>query len=44
MSMHAAPPALLIPETAPFSPEQRAWLSGYFAALLSPDLSGATPL
>jgi sulfite reductase (NADPH) flavoprotein alpha-component len=44
MTMHAPPPALLVPETAPFSPEQRAWLSGYFAALLSPDLSGATPL
>ncbi|HEX8166327.1 MAG TPA: sulfite reductase subunit alpha [Beijerinckiaceae bacterium] len=44
MTMHAAPPALLVPENAPFSPEQRAWLSGYFAALLSPDLAGATPL
>ncbi|HEX2725288.1 MAG TPA: sulfite reductase subunit alpha, partial [Beijerinckiaceae bacterium] len=37
MTMHAPPPALLIPETAPFSAEQRAWLSGYFAALLAPD-------
>jgi sulfite reductase (NADPH) flavoprotein alpha-component len=44
MTMHAPPPALLIPESAPFSPEQRAWLSGYFAALLAPDLAGATPL
>ncbi len=44
MTMHAAPPTLLIPESAPFSPDQRAWLSGYFAALLSPELSGATPL
>ena len=35
--MHAAPPTLLIPESAPFSPDQRAWLSGYFAALLSPE-------
>ena len=35
MTMHAAPPTLLIPESAPFSPDQRAWLSGYFAALLS---------
>jgi len=42
--MHAAAPTLLIPESAPFSPDQRAWLSGYFAALLSPGLSGATPL
>jgi sulfite reductase (NADPH) flavoprotein alpha-component len=44
MTMHAPPPALLVPENAPFSPEQRAWLSGYFAALLAPDLAGATPL
>ncbi|HEX8664382.1 MAG TPA: sulfite reductase subunit alpha [Beijerinckiaceae bacterium] len=44
MTMHAPPPALLIPESAPFSPEQRAWLSGYFAALIAPDLAGATPL
>src|SRR5829696_1531704 len=44
MTMHAAPPTLLIPESAPFSPDQRAWLSGYFAALLSPDLGGATPI
>ena len=43
MTMHTPPPALLIPETAPFSPEQRAWLSGYFAALLAPD-SNAMPL
>src|SRR5215207_9945585 len=38
--MHAPPPALLIPETAPFSPEQRAWLTGYFSALLAPDANG----
>ncbi|MFL5225755.1 MAG: sulfite reductase subunit alpha [Microvirga sp.] len=44
MTMHAASPTLLIPGSAPFSPDQRAWLSGYFAALLSPGLSGATPL
>src|SRR5215218_9789547 len=44
MTMHAAPPTLLVPESAPFSPDQRAWLSGYFAALLSPGGSGATPL
>jgi sulfite reductase (NADPH) flavoprotein alpha-component len=37
MTMHAPPPALLIPESAPFSPEQRAWLTGYFSALLAPD-------
>jgi sulfite reductase (NADPH) flavoprotein alpha-component len=43
MTMHTPPPALMIPETAPFSPEQRAWLSGYFAALLAPD-AAAMPL
>ena len=43
MTMHAPPPALLIPETAPFSPEQRAWLSGYISALLAPE-AGAMPL
>ena len=33
------PPASvpLIPESAPFSPEQRAWLNGFFAGLLSLD-------
>src|SRR5215207_3453100 len=41
--MHAPPPALLIPESAPFSTEQRAWLTGYFSALLAPD-AGAIPL
>jgi sulfite reductase (NADPH) flavoprotein alpha-component len=30
----------LIPESAPFSPEQRQWLSGFFSAALSP---GAVP-
>jgi sulfite reductase (NADPH) flavoprotein alpha-component len=44
MTMHLAPPALLVPESAPFSPEQRAWLSGYFAALLAPDAPGAAPV
>ncbi len=27
----------MIPEGAPFSPEQRAWLNGFFAGLLSLD-------
>ncbi|NNM74046.1 sulfite reductase subunit alpha [Enterovirga aerilata] len=44
MTMHAAPPTFIIPETAPFSAEQRAWLSGCFAALLAPASPGATPL
>ncbi len=29
--------APMIPESAPFSPEQRAWLNGFFAGLLSAD-------
>ena len=44
MMMHAAPPVFVVPETAPFSHEQRAWLSGYLAALLAPDGQAATPL
>jgi sulfite reductase (NADPH) flavoprotein alpha-component len=37
--MNASPPPIpsLIPETAPFSPEQRAWLNGFFAGLVSLD-------
>ena len=33
----AAPsePQMIIPESAPFSPEQRAWLSGFFAASIA---------
>lgn len=40
------PPPLpsLVPETAPFSEEQRAWLNGFFAGLISLDQSGVTPL
>jgi sulfite reductase (NADPH) flavoprotein alpha-component len=40
------PPPLpsLVPETAPFSDEQRAWLNGFFAGLISLDGSGITPL
>ncbi|MEF3366732.1 sulfite reductase subunit alpha [Methylocystis sp. 9N] len=34
----------LVPESAPFSPEQRAWLNGFFAALIAPDQSAVTPL
>src|SRR5215471_4796379 len=39
------PPPLptLIPETAPFSPEQRSWLNGFLAGLLSLE-SGVNPL
>ena len=39
------PPAQLqiIPETAPFSQEQRSWLNGFFAGLVSLD-NAVTPL
>ncbi len=44
--MNASPPPIpsLIPETAPFSPEQRAWLNGFFAGLVSLDGAGVTAL
>jgi sulfite reductase (NADPH) flavoprotein alpha-component len=36
MTMQSPPPGTpLIPETAPFSADQRAWLNGFFAGLLS---------
>jgi sulfite reductase (NADPH) flavoprotein alpha-component len=48
--MRASSASSMIPETAPFSPEQRAWLNGFFAGLLSLDakagaaaLDGAMP-
>src|SRR6185436_12129368 len=45
MSQTVAPPiAALVPETAPFSPEQRAWLNGFFAGLVSLDGAGVTAL
>ena len=42
---HTTPPPIpsLIPESAPFSPEQRTWLNGFFAGLLSLD-GGFNPL
>ncbi|HWG05020.1 MAG TPA: (Fe-S)-binding protein, partial [Beijerinckiaceae bacterium] len=39
-----AVPILVIPENAPFTPEQRAWLSGFLAATLLPDAQAATAL
>jgi sulfite reductase (NADPH) flavoprotein alpha-component len=45
--MSFAPPAQplsLLPESAPFTPEQRAWLNGFFAGLISVDGSAVTPL
>ncbi len=38
-----APLPSLVPETAPFTPEQRAWLNGFFAGLVSLD-GGVTAL
>src|SRR4030088_3592874 len=40
------PPQLpsLLPESAPFTPQQRAWLNGFFAGMLSVDGSAVTPL
>src|SRR6185503_2747693 len=36
---------IMIPEGAPFSPEQRSWLNGFFAGLLSLDAkAGAAPI
>jgi sulfite reductase (NADPH) flavoprotein alpha-component len=44
MSVSTRPPfANLIAENAPFTPEQREWLNGFFAGLLSLD-GGVTPL
>lgn len=43
----SVPPAIsFFPETAPFSEEQRAWLNGFFAGILSPQglPSGVSPL
>ena len=38
------PLAMLIPETAPFTPEQRTWLNGFFAGLVSLDVPAITAL
>ncbi|MGD9766413.1 MAG: sulfite reductase subunit alpha [Pseudolabrys sp.] len=45
MTQHAASPSVeLVPETAPFTPEQRSWLNGFFAGLVSLDGAGITAL
>lgn len=41
---HATPPQSLIPASAPFSEEQRAWLNGFFAACLVSENAAVTPL
>jgi len=44
MTQSTTPPIpTLLPESAPFTPEQRTWLNGFFAGLLSVD-GGVTPL
>jgi sulfite reductase (NADPH) flavoprotein alpha-component len=45
MTQSLPPPfPTLVPETAPFSPEQRAWLNGFFAGFVSLDGAGVTVL
>jgi sulfite reductase (NADPH) flavoprotein alpha-component len=45
VSQTVAPPIpSLVPETAPFSAEQRAWLNGFFGGLVSLDGAGVTAL
>jgi sulfite reductase (NADPH) flavoprotein alpha-component len=45
MTQSLAPPfPTLVPETAPFSPEQRAWLNGFLAGLVTLDGAGVTAL
>src|SRR6185436_14178643 len=38
------PPTSLIPENAPFTPEQRQWLNGFLAGFVSLETSGVTAL
>ncbi len=45
MSKNLPPPIpALLPEAAPFTPEQRAWLNGFFAGWLGLDNGGVTAL
>jgi sulfite reductase (NADPH) flavoprotein alpha-component len=45
MTHNPPPPKLsLLPDNAPFTPEQRAWLDGFFIAALGLSDSGITPL
>ena len=37
-------PAIFLPENAPFTPEQRSWLNGFFAGLIALDSAAALPL
>ncbi|MHB8885846.1 MAG: sulfite reductase subunit alpha [Methylovirgula sp.] len=46
MSYSSPPPVMvpLLPENAPFTPEQRAWLNGFFAGVFAPATPGALPI
>jgi sulfite reductase (NADPH) flavoprotein alpha-component len=44
MTAQPLAPSFLIPETAPFTTEQRAWLSGFLAAAIAPHAGAATAL
>ncbi|MDR3460958.1 MAG: sulfite reductase subunit alpha [Beijerinckiaceae bacterium] len=46
MSFQGPLPAMtpFIPESAPFSPEQRAWLNGFFAGFVAPQPGDAQPV
>jgi sulfite reductase (NADPH) flavoprotein alpha-component len=44
MNQALPPLSNLVPESAPFTPEQRSWLNGFFAGLVSLDSAGLTPL
>lgn len=45
MSKNLPPPIpQLVPDSAPFTDEQRAWLNGFFAAIVSADGFGVMPL
>lgn len=42
MTVQTRPPIVpVLPESAPFSPEQRAWLNGFFAGMFSGDTASA---
>ena len=45
MSVATRPPfPQLIPDSAPFTPEQRTWLNGFFSGLVSLEGGAVTPL
>ena len=44
MNQQLPPLPNLVPDTAPFTEEQRSWLNGFFAGLVSLDSAGLTPL